>query len=525
MSEAAQLPIAPPKSRNDPCPCGSGKRYKSCHGAIGSSLRTAPSSAASPPTLSLEQIMLAALAAQQDNRLDEALALYDKALVLDPEQPDALHMRGVVALSQNRPREALEYIERAIAAGLDNQAIRHNLSLANASVRAIEKLPGKIALLDDASKLVVSEADPVIAPSEVQLLCYFLPQFHQIAENDEWWGLGFTEWTNVRKARPMFSGHDQPRIPTTLGYYDLLNADVRARQADLARQHGITGFCYYHYWFHGKRILERPLNDLLRSGTPDFPFCVFWANESWKRTWDGGNQEILMLQQHDTQDDLDFIRHLLPVFSDKRYIRVRGQPLLMVYRVDNLPAAAATFERWREECIRHGELPPFIVIADTVYRGSPLSFGADASVGFPPHQLNAQLMRAQGIDSIDPSYVGKLLDYRAIAATLATADEVDHLRFQCVVPRWDNTARRQFDGTVFTRSTPQLFEAWLREALVRARDDLPVGQQFVFVNAWNEWAEGAYLEPDERFGDAYLRAALRARSVPRGYRRLSDLAT
>jgi lipopolysaccharide biosynthesis protein len=310
-------------------------------------------------------------------------------------------------------------------------------------------------------------------------------------------------------------------VPTTLGYYDLLDPNTRARQADLARAHGITGFCYYHYWFHGKRILEKPLDALLASGTPDFPFCVFWANESWQKTWDGGNQEILMRQEHDALDDMAFIRHLLPMFNDKRYIRVRGQPLLMVYRVDNLPAAAETFERWREACIRHHELPPFIVVADTRYEGSALAFGADASVGFPPHRLSAQAMRASDIAS-DPSFSGNLLDYRSVAATLATQTESDHLRFQCVVPRWDNTARRQFDGTVFAHSSPQRFEAWLRDALVRARDDLPAGQRFVFINAWNEWAEGAYLEPDAHFGDAYLKAALRARHVPIGYRRIGQ---
>lgn len=512
--------ITPPKSRNDPCPCGSGKRYKSCHGLIAAAPATPqePTDASKP---TLEQLMQAGLAAHQAQKLTEAAALYDQALAIEPNQPDVLHMRGVVALTLSHPYEARALIQRAMAEGLNNQAVQHNLTLAEDAVHTIEVLPEKIAALEHASTLIATDEDPLIAPSDVQLLCYYLPQFHRVAENDEWWGLGFTEWSNVRKAKPIYPGHDQPRVPTTLGYYDLVDPNTRARQADLARAHGITGFCYYHYWFHGKRILEKPLDALLASGTPDFPFCVFWANESWQKTWDGGNQEILMRQEHDALDDMAFIRHLLPMFNDKRYIRVRGQPLLMVYRVDNLPAAAETFERWREACIRHHELPPFIVVADTRYEGSALAFGADASVGFPPHRLSAQAMRASDIAS-DPSFSGNLLDYRSVAATLATQTESDHLRFQCVVPRWDNTARRQFDGTVFAHSSPQRFEAWLRDALVRARDDLPAGQRFVFINAWNEWAEGAYLEPDAHFGDAYLKAALRARHVPIGYRRIGQ---
>ncbi len=499
--------INPPKSRNDPCPCGSGKRYKACHGAA----QVAPLSVIEPtPTSSVEALMYRALAAQQTNRLDEAAADYDSALALDPKQPDALHMRGVVALSQRDPHTALNFIERALAAGLDNQALRHNLSLAREGVAVLDALPDKVVAFERATLWQPDERSAFIPADDVGVLCYFLPQFHRIAENDAWWGLGFTEWTNVRKAQPNFAGHDQPRVPTTLGYYDLLDPSVRSRQADLARAHGITGFCYYHYWFRGKRILEQPLDAVLRSGDPDFPFCIFWANESWRRTWDGGQNEVLMQQQHDAEDDLAFIRHLLPIFADRRYIRVRNQPLLMVYRVDGLPDAAATFERWREACVRHGEMPPFIVVANTTYTGSPLRYGADASVGFPPHRLNRQWV-ADEATRPEANFRGTLLDYRKIAALLSNEAESDHLHYQCVVPRWDNTARRQHDGTTFVHASPERFEAWLRAALLRARRQLPAGQRLVFVNAWNEWAEGAYLEPDTHFGDRYLRAALQAR--------------
>jgi hypothetical protein len=511
--------IVPPRSRNDRCPCGSGQRYKNCHGLLASN----PDENLADAPQSLAQLMQAALKAQLAGSLTEARDLYDAALKIDPDQPDALHMRGVVALSLNKPDEALHYIDRALARGLDNAATRHNRSLALEAKENFETLDSKVRLLEDAAASHAHQRDDCefISPEDVGLLCYYLPQFHRVAENDEWWGLGFTEWTNVKKAQPLYQGHDQPRIPTTLGYYDLLDREVRVRQAELARAHGITGFCYYHYWFHGRRMLERPLDAVLASGDPDFPFCVFWANESWRRTWDGSKNETLIEQRHDAEDDIAFIDHLLPVFEDRRYIRVRGQPLLMVYRVDNLPKAADTFERWRERCIAHGEMPPYIVIAETLFHDTPLRYGADASVGFPPHRLNADWVREESIE-IDTRFNGKLLDYRKIAALLAAENETDHLHYQCVAPRWDNSARRQFDGTIFANATPALFTAWLRDAFVRARRDLPAGQRFVFLNAWNEWAEGAYLEPDEFRGDANLKAAWNARFVEPGYARIRD---
>ncbi len=187
-----------------------------------------------------------------------------------------------------------------------------------------------------------------------KLIAFHLPQFYPTPYNDEWWGKGFTEWTNVTKARPLFEGHYQPHLPADLGFYDLRLCESRDAQAELASEYGIYGFCYYHYWFNGKQVLERPVDEILKLGTPDFPFCLCWANENWTARWDGGNKKILLEQVYTVEDDLDHIRWLCGAFSDPRYIRVEGKPLFLVYRSEVLPDAQATTQRWREEAMRLG---------------------------------------------------------------------------------------------------------------------------------------------------------------------------
>jgi lipopolysaccharide biosynthesis protein len=336
-----------------------------------------------------------------------------------------------------------------------------------------------------------------------RLIAFYLPQFHPIPENDEWWGKGFTEWTKVVQAKPLFDGHVQPRSPTTLGFYDLRVPEARERQAELARQHGIEAFCYWHYWFHGKRLLERPFNEVLATRTPDFPFCLAWANETWSRRWLGEERDILIKQTYSREDDLDQIRWLIEAFADDRYLRVDGRPVFLVYRPGDLPDAAATTDLWRAECSRAGLTNPFLLGVVSHQDQDWRAIGFDGNVDFEPQLGVLPGPLEDGLKIYDYSYARKRMTSRVR----------DYPYYPCVFVSWDNTPRRGEDGIVFLNATPDAFEVGLREAIqtvsARATED-----RLVFLNAWNEWAEGNYLEPDSLRGDGYLKAVQRCALVP-----------
>ncbi len=350
---------------------------------------------------------------------------------------------------------------------------------------------------------MADEGGTPTAKTTPKALAFYLPQYHPIPENDEWWGRGFTEWTNVTRAKPLFPGHYQPHVPTELGYYDLRIPEVRQAQADLAAEHGIHGFVYYHYWFNGKRLLERPFEEVLASGSPDFPFALCWANEEWTRNWDAQTGTVLMAQEFGDEDDLAHIRYLATAFEDPRYIRIDGRPLMLVYRPQKLPDARRTFAIWREEAKRLGFPDLYLCYVESwgPPDGGPEAFGMDATVGFMPTYGDQEVV----FPAVDGARGNRIVDYPATVENVLRRPSPPYKRFPSVMVGWDNTARRPYGATIFKGATPDVYERWLRRT-VDAVADVPDEENYVFLLAWNEWAEGNHLEPDLQYGRDWLEA-------------------
>jgi lipopolysaccharide biosynthesis protein len=348
-----------------------------------------------------------------------------------------------------------------------------------------------------------------------RLIAFYLPQYHPIPENDAWWGRGFTDWTMVARARPVYPGHHQPHLPADLGFYDLRLGETRVAQAELAREFGIDGFCYFHYWFHGKQLLERPFNEVLASGRPDFPFCLCWANEGWARTWDGRADHVLIGQTYSPDDDRQHMRWLAAAFQDSRYIRVEGKPIFLVYNASSLPDPIATTTIWREEAIRLGvgELMLCKVHSHRDVRRDPQSQGFDAAVCFEPDTAallttaeRAYWPVARRLNLLKGSLI---VSYSNWAARSLRQPKPPYRQYPCVTPSWDNSARRESGAFILHGATPASYERWLR-SVVSAAETSGGSDGLVFVNAWNEWGEGNHLEPCQGWGRGYLQATRRA---------------
>ena len=380
-----------------------------------------------------------------------------------------------------------------------------------------------------------------------RIIALYLPQFHPIPENNQWWGPGFTEWTNVAKATPLFRGHQQPRIPADLGFYDLRLPETRILQADLAREAGIEGFCYYHYWFgNGRQLLERPFNEVVATGKPDYPFCICWANHTWSnKTWESKStlqkNSVLIRQEYPgREDDIAHFMSLLPAFRDKRYMQVDGKLLFAIYSVFDFPHVDQFISTWRYLAKKHG-LPGFHFVGMTpstltfkinedgshtrtlpnlknskdIYE-SVLRLGFDAVNSFGKRRgemlyegkwtnLAKTLMRHIGLPTGSQKY-----DYeRTVANYFAPEDSWENV-YPTILPQWDRSPRVASQDGIYVDATPEKFARHIQKAIEIIKDKKKE-HQILFLKSWNEWGEGNYVEPDLQYGHGFLDALREAR--------------
>ena len=336
---------------------------------------------------------------------------------------------------------------------------------------------------------------------KARVIAFYLPQYHPIPENDQWWGKGFTEWSNVGKAKPLYHGHVQPQLPGELGYYDLRVSETRIAQADLARAYGIEAFCYWHYWFAGHRLLERPFMEVVESGQPEFPFCLGWANQTWSGIWHGAPNKILIEQTYPGLKDYQaHFESLLPAFRDKRYLKVNGKLVFLIYSPQSIPNPFIFTEYWQQLAESEG-LAGFHFIAHMTR--SPEEFGCQSCVDNAPfYDMNAP---ALNVEPMSAEGVPKVVSYDELVQYLQRYP-LAHNEHPLVFPNWDNTPRSGKNGIVLHGSTPEQFERMMNDAVAKAAKNPNAESRFVFIKAWNEWAEGNHLEPDLLHGYGYLDA-------------------
>jgi len=343
---------------------------------------------------------------------------------------------------------------------------------------------------------------------KVKAIAFYLPQFHRIPENDNWWGEGFTEWTNTSKAQPYFNGHYQPREPhDDFGYYNLTNPEIIKRQVLLAKQHGIFGFCFYYYWFSGKRLLEKPLDLLLEHPEIDINFCLCWANENWTRRWDGQDDEILIKQNYSIEDSYNFIMDIKKYIIDKRYIKKDEKPVILVYNPSLIPNTGEVFNLWRTYAANNG-IGEIVIWICRTFGHNAISLNItdkiDGEIEFPPHGL--PVFYNKYFDS--KGKISSIYDYKEIVDSLILEKKkkCNHLLniYRTSMLGWDNYARKANEWITYAGFTLNCFYSWVKFIVNDAYEKYDENNAFIFINAWNEWAEGTYLEPDKKYGYANI---------------------
>lgn len=422
------------------------------------------------------------------------------------------------------------YAETYLDGDLSRHSLYHYLtkgSAQNYQTKAPEVIPAEAEVPNTVASVQSNDEESYLKPGsgfeefkygsrtfdpEVKAIAYYLPQFHPFKENNEWWGEGFTEWTNVTRGQSRFVGHYQPHLPRDLGFYDLRLKETLAAQAEMARNAGLEGFCFYHYWFNGKRLMDGPANMLLDNEDIELPFCLMWANENWTRTWDGFENDVLIAQDYRDEDDEIFVADIARHFSDERYIKIDGRPLFFIYRPGIIPDAKEKIKLWRKLFNENHDFDPIIYMAQAFDDIDPRKYGLDGAIEFPPHKVAAGLdSKAQQCGLKDESFTGHYPLYSEMVERSIDDVDFDYNVIKAVTPMWDNEARKPGKGMGFIGSTPEKYEKWLKSVVNFSKNNPIEGKHhFVAINAWNEWAEGAHLEPDCHWGSAYLNATYRA---------------
>lgn len=471
----------------------------------------------------------------EQGQLEQGQRLVDAFRICHPSEVWPHILKAWLATETQAPRTALAETEVVMQSPLypglsegEKEFIQALRSRSETALRAQEELATRPQPQASESPEQPAQAEAPVEvppldilprrPISVKKLAFYLPQFHPIPENDEWWGEGFTEWTNVSRAKPFFPGHWQPRRPGPMGFYDLRVPATMNKQFELTRRYGIDGFCFYYYWFNGKKLLEKPLEMLMAGETDPFPFCICWVNETWTRSWDGMSGEVLVEANQSLEGTKAFIRDLEPVLKNENYIRVDGRPLLLIYCAQKLENPRETVQDWREFARTAGIGELHICAVQSFGFDDPTSWGFDAAVEFPPHCVphkHKDLTYCRDLSQderqqlgIDPSFTGELRDYLFYSKCGSIRPKEPYLLYKGCMLAWDNTPRRMESAHIYANFSVQAYQDWLASCIdYCSRDNLnPYPESFVFINAWNEWAEGCTLEPDHHFGYALLNA-------------------
>jgi lipopolysaccharide biosynthesis protein len=355
---------------------------------------------------------------------------------------------------------------------------------------------------------ILERIDITLDAAAPLLLAFYLPQFHQIPENDLAWGRGYTEWRQSATSLPRFPGHYQPRIPRDLGFYNLTSQSALRMQVELAKASGIGGFAFYYYRLGHRRLLQAPL-DLFLESDLDMPFVILWANHTWKKTWGGGVGESLVEQTYELEHEESLLEDLAGYFADRRYIRLGGRPLFIIYDLADIPDARSRIDRWRNTLLSRYDISPLIFLAQT-RECDPRPYGLDGALEFPPHKLFDKANSRAVPDAYSQRFSSKVIRYNDFVNVSLQEIEQEFPLIKTIVPSWDNDARLPNGGLILEGSSPAKYEAWLKHLIIRACNRPIYGAPIVAINAWNEWGEGAYLEPDVYFGASYLNATARA---------------